>query len=288
MPVYTRDILASCADMTCSQFGGYMRLLLYAWDSSGLPNDMEACCRIAGGMSPEDWAVCRRRLVVLDAGTSEERLSHPRLEAERAKQQGAYDRKVSAVAKARSAKGLPASPVVNLVVNPVNNPVNNPVVNPVNNLQPEPEPEPDTLKSIRRRTKIRPPAAAKISWTAAGGFEGVCEISRSAWRAAFPRVDIDRELARCHAHAVSNRGYARKTDWNRALKAWLSRAQEYAEAEPAPAAPRAVFRPDAGREMTAGEYESWKRARMRDEYVRSKERKRGVTSIGDAIDGRTA
>lgn len=286
MPVYTRDILASCADMTCSQFGGYMRLLLYAWDSGGLPNDMEACCRIAGGMTPEDWTACRRRLVVLDGGTSEERLSHPRLEAERSKQQGQYDRKVEAIAKARSAR---------LVVNTDDSIDDSAVINDVNSpvykREPEPEPEPDSLKRVRRRANARTPAAARISWTAAGGFANVCEISRAAWQAAFPLIDIDRELAKCHAHAVAKPAYARKRDWNGAIKNWLAIAQENAELAGQAAkasAPKPTFRPDAGRELSASEYEAWKRANMRAEYVRSKERKRGVTKIGDVIDGREA
>lgn len=278
MPVYTRDILASCADMSATQFGAYMRLLLWAWDSGGLPNDMEACCRIAGGLSPSDWAVVRKRLVVLDAGTSEERLSHPRLEREREKQQQGYDRKVAAIAKARAAKqstdDSPVDRVVDrVVVNDVNSPVNK------TEQEQEPEPEQDrTLKSSsRRRTKARPPTAARISWTAAGGFANVCEISRAAWKAAFPLIDIDKELAKCHAHAVANPLYARRTDWNRTVKAWLSKAQEYAElghvtAAPLAAPKRRYFRADAHQNLTDEEYARWKS---------------GATSLGDAIRERT-
>lgn len=291
MPVYTRDILASCADMSAAQFGGYMRMLLYAWESGGLPNDMEACCRVAGGLSPTDWQVVRKRLVVLDAGTSDERLSHPRLEAERSRQQQGYDRKVEAIAKARKAR---SATVVNtdhsidhsidhsVVVNAVNKAVNK--------REPEPEPEPDTLKSISNgRAKSRPPKATKISWTAVGGFANVCDISRAAWKAAFPLIDIDRELAKCHSYAVAKPAYARKRDWNGAIRNWLSNAQENAElsAQAAQAsAPKPVFRADAGREMTASEYAEWRQGQMRREYERSKARKRGLSTLGDSINER--
>ena len=292
MPVYTRDILASCADMSATQFGGYMRMLLYAWESGGLPNDMEACCRVAGGLSPTDWQVVRKRLVVLDAGTSEERLSHPRLEAERARQQEGYDKKVEAIAKARKARAAATSTDDNTDHSIDHSVVVNDVINAVNkrDTEPEPETEADTHKSIKGRTNSRPPRATKISWTAVGGFANVCEISRASWKAAFPLIDIDRELAKCHAHAVADPMYARRSNWNRTVKAWMAKAQGYAELghSTEPAAPKAVFRPDAGRPMTASEYAEWKRNRDREEFLRAKARKRAVTTIGEIFDERRA
>jgi uncharacterized protein YdaU (DUF1376 family) len=81
--VFVADIVSSCVDMTNAQFGAYHRLLYYAWEHGGLPNDVETCCRIGGGMDQSDWQAVRRRLVVLEQGTPDERLSHPRLERER-------------------------------------------------------------------------------------------------------------------------------------------------------------------------------------------------------------
>lgn len=84
LPLFCDDLIASCVDMTPSCFGGYMRILCYAWSRGGVPNNEAACGRIAGGFDAGDWQVIRSRLIVLDEGTATERLSHQRLELERA------------------------------------------------------------------------------------------------------------------------------------------------------------------------------------------------------------
>lgn len=83
LPLFCDDLIASCVDMTPARFGAYMRLLCYAWSRGGLPSDEAACGRIAGGFELGDWEAIRARLVLLDAGTPDERLSHQRLELER-------------------------------------------------------------------------------------------------------------------------------------------------------------------------------------------------------------
>lgn len=84
LPLFCDDLIASCVDMTPARFGAYMRLLCYAWSRGGLPNDEQACGRIAGGFAKGDWKAIRQRLVLLDEGKGTERLSHQRLELERA------------------------------------------------------------------------------------------------------------------------------------------------------------------------------------------------------------
>ena len=83
LPLFCDDLIASCVDMTPARFGAYMRLLCYAWTRGGLPSDETACGRIAGGFESGDWESIRARLVLLDQGTPDERLSHQRLELER-------------------------------------------------------------------------------------------------------------------------------------------------------------------------------------------------------------
>jgi uncharacterized protein YdaU (DUF1376 family) len=83
LPLFCDDLIASCVDMSPARFGAYMRLLCYAWTRGGLPNDEAACGRIAGGIDQHDWEAIRSRLILLDAGTPSERLSHQRLELER-------------------------------------------------------------------------------------------------------------------------------------------------------------------------------------------------------------
>lgn len=292
MPLYTADVLAGCADMSPAQFGSYMRLLCYAWQSGGLPNDMEACCRISGGCTPADWAAVRRRLVVLDAGTSDERLSHPRLEAERAKQQGKYDQKVAAIAKARAAKTV-VNPDDSLDHNPVVNDVNKPVNKTELELETEkePEPEPDSQKGEKRRaprarrTPIIP--LPPIGWNAADGFTGITDAHLASWKVAYPLVDIERSKAKAHANLLVTTKRYTASGIGRYLKNWLQGDQERAEAYGSAAVPKKSFRADAGREMTASEYAEWKRAKDRAEYASAKARKRsGFSSLGEVIDER--
>lgn len=292
MPVYTAELLASCADMSPAQFGSYMRLLCYAWQSGGLPNDMEACCRIAGGCTPADWSVVRKRLVVIDAGTSEERLSHARLESERGKQQDKYDKKVEAIAKARAARIVSSNDDSlghNTVVNDVNNPVNNG--------QLEPEQELELEQDSHKRVKGRTPRARRtpivplppIGWNAADGFTGITDAHMASWKSAFPLVDIERSKARAHANLLVTTKKYTSSGIGRYLKNWLQGDQESAELNGRqPAAPQKTFRPDAGKALTASEYAEWKRAQEREAYVRAKARKRtgSMNPIGDAINER--
>jgi uncharacterized protein YdaU (DUF1376 family) len=286
MPVYTRDILASCADMSATQFGGYMRLLLYAWDSGGLPNDMEACCRIAGGLAPSDWQVVRKRLVVIDAGTSEERLSHPRLEQERAKAQQGYDKKVAAISKARAARAantdhstdhsIDDSTDDSIDHSAVNSPVNKRQPQP----QPEPQPQPPCIKNetpngvstsgsgSRRRTY-------RISWDCEGGFQGHAPADIARWKQAYPGVDLAAEMRVAHAWLCDNPSKAGKRNWAAFLNRWFSRCQEKGGskgAAPPPTAKRRYYRGDAQQSLTDEEYERWKS---------------GATSLGDEIRERT-
>jgi len=284
MPLYTGDVLASCADMSPSQFGSYMRMLLYAWNSGGLPNDMEACCRIAGGCSPTDWAVVRKRLVVLDEGTSAERLSQPRLEAERAKQSARHQAKVEAVAKARAARS---------VVNTDNSTDNNTDDRVVNRRESESEPESESESEIKNTspseklgaTRQKPRRTYRVSWDSEQGFQGVADEDISRWKAAYPGVDLTLETARAHAWLVDNPTKAGKRNWGAFLNRWFSRVQDKGGSVGGAKPVAKSFRPDAGRAMTASEYADWKAARQREEYIRSRARKRGggIQSLGDVI-----
>ena len=83
LPLFCDDLIASCVDMSPMRFGAYMRILCYAWTRGGVPNDEQACSRIAGGLDHADWVAILSRLCLIDAGTPSERLSHQRLELER-------------------------------------------------------------------------------------------------------------------------------------------------------------------------------------------------------------
>jgi uncharacterized protein YdaU (DUF1376 family) len=280
MPVYTRDILASCADMSATQFGAYMRLLLWAWDSGGLPNDMEACCRIAGGLAPSDWAVVRKRLVVIDAGTSEERLSHPRLEREREKAQGLHQKRCDAMERARqrNPKNRPDQSSDQSLDQSSDQSLDQ-SLDQSSDTQPQPQPQPPCIKNetpngvstsgsgSRRRTY-------RISWDCEGGFQGHTPADIARWKQAYPGVDLAAEMRVAHAWLCDNPSKAGKRNWAAFLNRWFARKQEKGgtAAPPQPAAKRRYFRADAHQNLTDEEYARWKT---------------GETTLGDALHERT-
>lgn len=234
MPLYASDFLSSTMDMTQTQIGAYIRILCYAWENGGLPNDLEACGRIAGGLTPSDWKVIRRRLVVLDEGTSEERLSHPRMEAERAKCQQKYDSKCAAAAKARASRSV-SNPVPNVDDNLVSNVDNNPVSNHVIRLQPEPEPELEPTKndssssSTQKNLRATPQKrrrSYRIGWSLEGGFTGISDEDRKVWASAYPGVNLVAELAKAHVYLRENPAKAGKRNWGAFLARWFARVQD--------------------------------------------------------------
>lgn len=267
MPVYTRDILASCADMSASQFGGYMRLLLWAWDSNGLPNDMEACCRIAGGLTPGDWQVIRRRLVVLDAGTADERLSHPRLEREREKAESGYARKIEALAKARRAN--PKNGRDQSIDQSIDQSTDQSIdqsTDQSTDTQPQPQPQPHCIKNespseILRPTRRQPRQSKgrtyRISWSSDGGFQGISADDRCAWGNAYPGVDLAAEIAKAHVYLRENPAKAGRRNWGAFLARWFSRVQERGgNAQPQQRTPEKRFYcAEAGRSVTLDEYD---------------------------------
>lgn len=121
LPLFCDDLIASCVDMTPACFGAYMRLLCFAWTRGGIPNNEAACSRIAGGLDPDDWQQIRSRLTVLDDG----RLSHDRLERERAAVSGIREERAKAgssggrakAANLATAKQTSSKPVANDLAN---------------------------------------------------------------------------------------------------------------------------------------------------------------------------
>lgn len=57
-PLYPRELLAETSDMTCAEFGAYMRLVLKAWDErqvGTVPDDDSALARLALASGPLEW-----------------------------------------------------------------------------------------------------------------------------------------------------------------------------------------------------------------------------------------
>jgi uncharacterized protein YdaU (DUF1376 family) len=229
MPLYTSDLVSSCVDMTPSQFGAYVRLLCYAWDNDGVPNDATACGRIAGGIDSQDWKAIRRRLEVLDAGTDRERLSHARLEAEREKQAHLHDSRSEAGRRAAKKRWqTQCDRNADALTKPCH-------------LEPEPEPEPKiylepdksppaaqvdaTSEPPKRRKRSQP--ASSVSWSADAGWHGITPEDRQEWAAAFPAAVIDQELAKATAWLKANPSKAGKRNWRAFVVRWLTRCQDH-------------------------------------------------------------
>lgn len=272
MPLYTSDLVSSCVDMTPAQFGGYVRLLCYAWDNGGLPNDADACGRIAGGIESGDWKVIRRRLELIHPGTEHERLSHPRLETEREKQALLHDSRSEAGRRAAQKRWqTQCDRNANALTKPCH-------------LEPEPEPKIDidtdteekppaaqgdaTTVSPQRRKRSQPTSA--VSWSADAGWAGITAADRQEWLSAFPGAVLDQELAKATAWLRANPTKAGKRNWRAFLVRWLSRCQDQGgtnkrpgdrAAGPPPVDPakRRFYRGDANMRLTDQEYAAWRR-----------------------------
>lgn len=81
-----------------------------------------------------------------------------------------------------------------------------------------------------------PPATAITPITLGAGlmWEGITQRQRELWRAAYPAIDLDTELAKAAAWIVANPTH-RKSNWARYLNAWLKRSQD--QARPGASAP---------------------------------------------------
>ncbi len=135
-----------------------------------------------------------------------------------------------------------------------------------------------------KRRRSRP--ADSIRWSPAAGWEGIEDADRKAWAAAYPAVDVAGELARMGEWLKANPAKARKSLWRAFVTKWLTRSQDRGGSVPSnrpqgggnPARltvdeiqerdrKRAWWRSDAMENMTAAQYEAWKRSRVTDSTV---------------------
>ena len=284
MPVYTRDLISSTADMTPAQLGAYMRLLCYAWDNDGCPNDMEACLRIAGGISPGDWKVIRRRLIVLDEGTSEERLSQKRLEEERAICVTKYNKKVAAIRKARESNpnnGTDHSTDHSTVVSTDHSHQSESQSDSLTRVNDSSSSS--TQKNLGQTRKAPPARTYRIGWSEQGGFTGITDEDRAAWATAYPGVNLVAELARAHVYLRENPAKAGKRNWGAFLARWFARVQDKG-GSPQPSKPKSESWLGQYREAP---YRTPKEQAARSEALASRQtpaqRSDGVTTLSDVV-----
>jgi uncharacterized protein YdaU (DUF1376 family) len=269
MPLYTSDLVSSCVDMTPQQFGAYVRLLCYAWDNGGVPNDASACGRIAGGIDASDWKVIRRRLEILDEGTEKERLSHGRLEIEREKQANLHDSRSEAGKRAAEKRWQTHSRrIANALAKPCH-------LEPEPELEPNTEIEPKDKKPAAPVPTSKPPSASgsrakpKILWSADAGWSGITDADRKGWREAYPGAVLDQELAKASQWLQANPKRAGKRNWRKFLVGWMSRCQDrggtirepsrFSVPEQPDPSKRRFYRGDADARLTDAEYQAWLR-----------------------------
>lgn len=71
--------------------------------------------------------------------------------------------------------------------------------------------------------KPKPPP---VTWDHLTGWRGIDERRRTAWAAAYPACDLDRQLAAMHAWLTANPTKARKSNYERFITNWLAREQD--------------------------------------------------------------
>ena len=109
-----------------------------------------------------------------------------------------------------------------------------------------------------------------MSWSSDSGWEGITDLDRSEWAAAFPGAVLDQELAKATAWLKANPSRAGRRNWRRFIVGWLQRCQDKGGTNREPgnrpgAAPptdqtkRRFYRADAGKNMTDAEYGIWRR-----------------------------
>jgi uncharacterized protein YdaU (DUF1376 family) len=279
--VFVADIVSSCVDMTNAQFGAYHRLLYYAWEHGGLPNDVETCCRIGGGMTPTDWQAIRRRLVVLDEGTPSERLSHLRLERERKYAIEQSDKRKEAAKKAAEARwedpmrdacqsqcDSDALRMRDALQTQCDSYATLPLPLPLPHTQGQEKQQaapvvPTDVPQERKRPRNRD----ALGWTLEAGWQGITAEDRSQWALAYQACDLRAELARMHQWLIANPAKAHKKQWRAFVVRWLSRSQEKGgslpsrrpdEAQRTPVVSTLMWRDDACRNMTDEQYAAWR------------------------------
>lgn len=117
-----------------------------------------------------------------------------------------------------------------------------------------------------RKPRSRSLPADSISWDSSGGWSGISDADRTAWRSAYPACDIAGELARMGEWLKANPAKAKKSRWRQFVTAWLTRSQDKGGGQvsnrsggaPPPAwVERASWRDDACQNMTETKYRAW-------------------------------
>ena len=227
---FPRDFLASTIGWPAAARGHYITLLCVAWEQDGLPGDPRRVAAISPGLA-DDWPEWEEKFPVGEDG----RRRNPRLERERAYRM-AKSEAGKAGAEARwgmdgkngkrmaSAIGLPSSSHMANGMAKRCPPAPAPAPSHTQEETPSLRSGDATSDPPKRRKRSQP--ADSIRWTPAGGWEGIEDTDRQAWRVAYPAVDIARELAAAGEWLKANPEKSRKSRWRAFVTRWLSRSQD--------------------------------------------------------------
>jgi hypothetical protein len=123
-----------------------------------------------------------------------------------------------------------------------------------------------TTETRRPRSRSLPSDA--ISWSSSGGWQGITDEDRTAWRTAYPACDLAGEFARMTEWLKANPAKAKKSRWRAFVTAWLTRSQNRGGGQasnrpgdrPASAGVSSRrWRDDACANMTDDQYAAWGR-----------------------------
>lgn len=219
MPVYVSDMVAATAYMSLEERGAYMTLLMLAWQNGGVPNDKDVCSRMVGGISDPVWATIRKHLVVLDSGTTDERLSHPRLEKVREEFESKYRKKCDAAARARQGRKekIEADAAVDVPKLSVSGKVSSPSSSPRTRTNGK---TPLVLTSTTASSNSSS-LFSGISFDPARGFIGISKEARAELRSSLPSIDLDTALAKAKLHLIAEPERAKQLADEGKLHTWL-------------------------------------------------------------------
>jgi uncharacterized protein YdaU (DUF1376 family) len=268
IPFFGRDFLAATMGWTAEERGHYVVLLVTQWEQGSIYADPSRLELVSPGVS-KCWEVVGAKFPLCDDGQRRNR----RMEEHRAK---ADELKAFRTAAGR-AGGLRTQ--ANRKQDSSNASILLQANGQAKTKPPSPSPSPSpreiqpsvvaTTETPKRRLRSSP--SDSISWNPAGGWEGITDDDRTAWRTAYPACDIPGELARMTEWLRSNPTKAHKSRWRSFVTSWLTRSQDKGGGKPsnrpgeaAPAkswAERPSWRDDAGENMTETKYRAWKASR---------------------------
>jgi uncharacterized protein YdaU (DUF1376 family) len=278
MPLFVRDFLASTIGWTAEEVGHYMRLLMLQWDRGSLPGELQALERLSPGVGGV-WCLLEAKFPADDDGQRRNR----RLEEHRERSVEFKRRRVESArraAEARHSRHSDASRMRHACVSPASA-VRQPC-HPSPSPSPSPYEEEKTNTSCssppsdppRRRKRSAAASAGRIVWDASGGWHGITDADREAWRVAYPAADLRVELAKAHEWLRANPAQARRSNWRRFVTGWLTRCQDRGGTHREPRGPvppgpapvpqerRRYYRGDADCSMTDNDYAAWRRDRQ--------------------------